>query len=81
MVPKEKTFDEPIVTGTKYSRCKPRMAWLIRTYQPADAFVSESDPSGNLVADFVAEVVKTFEKPGESKLLASSATQLNVAIG
>ena len=33
--------------------------------------------SSNLVANFVAEVVKTFEKLGESKLLTSSATKLN----
>ena len=33
------------------------------------------------MADFVAEVVKTFENLGESKLLTSSATQLKCSGG
>ena len=33
-----------------------------------------------LFVEFLAEVVKTFEKLGESKLLTSSATYLNAAI-
>jgi len=35
---------------------------------------------GDLVADVVAEVVKTFERLGETKLLTCSATNLNAAI-
>ena len=34
----------------------------------------------NLGASLVAEVVKTFEMSGETKLLTSSATRLEIAI-
>ena len=55
-----------------------RLCFFIAPLQPCFSKARyNKTSSGDVVANSVAEVVKTFENLGESKLLTSSATQLN----